>query len=344
VVYALGVLALLSLVKVYVLIRGAHFEWTKGAEYLERLGALPASRQGDLLEHYKIRDELGASYQPFGAYTYGFWQQVVRPTLSQRSIWLVRLEGLCRFALSIYVLTPLSFAFLVAESSRFRFGQQLSDWDWWAGIACIFALLLLQLTSAVGSSVGQLALGGLAADYVGYRTGIKDPVTRILDRAAAFVGSLLFFFMTVTAALTWGASRMSGFPSMSPPEVGHNDWLVGMGDGMYSAVLLILGLQNAEASDFASRLMVSVILITGASFLVAALGILWGSLQSQSDALRTVAFNVAPAPTADPAPMLLAQPVANDHPKVTARAVVSGLVGAAWLGYCLGSWRRRRRG
>ena len=90
--------------------------------------------------------------------------------------------------------------------------------------------------------------------------------------------------------------------------------------------------------------MVSVILITGASFLVAALGILWGSLQSQSDALRTVAFNVAPAPTADPAPMLLAQPVANDHPKVTARAVVSGLVGAAWLGYCLGSWRRRRRG
>lgn len=337
--FMLGVVALMAWVKTYVLIRCAAFEWMKSDEFSTRLRKLPVATRADLSEHFRIREQLGGGFRPFGVYTFGFWTKVIKPTQSGRSRWKVGIEGLARLALSIYVLTPVGAALLIAQSSRFWFGERLSAVERGVGLACVVSLLLVQLASAVASSIGQLTMGGMQADYIGYRTGITNPMTRVLDRAASFVGSLFFFFLASTSALAWGAARLDGFPQPVALDAGPMDWVMGMGRAVYAALLLILGVENVEASSLASRVIVASILITGGSFLIAAIGILWGSLQNQSDAIReALTDETCPEPAAQERTPELEPPTqtAGVLARITLTVAVSAL-----LGWALGRLRGR---
>ncbi|MFT3889247.1 MAG: hypothetical protein QM713_13940 [Arachnia sp.] len=282
VTYLLLIVAGLALIKIIALLRITYLDWTMDASERASAQDIDPSDSNTLVAFYNGY----AARRRFlflDGVSIDFQRRILPPAATHNSR---SASSMARMALeqlsSIPVLTTLGCVLIIVESSQYWLGATVGKTQFTISFISVILVLLLQTCSAVTQSIGQLIWRDLTADLIGLKAGVVDPVARMLIRGAAFFGSLVFFYLSAIAGLTWAASRAHAIPSMTPPEPIWYDALACSIDAGYRSLLLILGTDGVDATNSYGRTVVFLISATGAAYLVASLAIIFGYVLHRS--------------------------------------------------------------
>lgn len=264
----LGAVTLAVVVKIGVLLQYAVWNWRNGESVVNRvLTASPQATPSDFSfeEAGKAVIDLGGERGLVGVYPHAFWIVAIKPF--QPVTALGRTRSWLRFLLSIWLLAPVASLLLVLASC----GPQ-EDGGSLVGYACSLSLVFLSLASAVGTGVGAITSGPFNWILLGLPAKYRTPAGHVLGNVSAFVASLLFFWISAAAALTFTSVRLQGvvgLAQISDPTFGQAVSRFVL--CLYEVPISVFGVAGVDADSPAARGLLLAILITAlawAAFLI----------------------------------------------------------------------------